>query len=263
VAVLCAACADAVGPDRLREAQLAITPHIASNPTAIVDIADVWIRLSRAGATTPFLDTLVAVSPDQTVFDLSLTVTLTSESETLFLSLILLDTDGLEVYRDEGNPTPVTVGASATPEPIDVPIAYVGPGASAVRLEIIEPTELIYTGDAIQLEAVAYDAADQVIANAPVGWVALDPIVAFDEATPGLMHAGSLAGTTQIVANLPRVREGAALITDTATVSVRINQPPDEVSIGSPVDGASFIQGSDVTFTGSATDPDEGALTGE
>ena len=45
------------------------------------------------------------------------------------------------------------------------------------------------------------------------------------------------------------------------TACVRINQPPVAV-ISSPADGASFTQGESITFTGSATDLEDGALTG-
>jgi hypothetical protein len=246
----------------MREAQLAISPVVASNPISIVDIAEVRIRLSRVGATTPFLDTTATVSPDQTEFDLSLTVTLTSESETLLLSLVLLDGDGAEVYRDEGDPTTIIVSASAEQDPITVPIEYIGPSASAVRLELVDDAVFVYTGETVLLEAVAYDAADQAIADAHIGWEALDPLVSIDDPTSGLVQAGPLAGTAQVVAMLPRVREGAPLITDTATVTVRINQPPDAVSIASPIEGASFVAGDDIAFSGSANDPEDGPLTG-
>ncbi|MDH3457561.1 MAG: Ig-like domain-containing protein, partial [Gemmatimonadota bacterium] len=262
VAAICVACAEAGGPARLREGQLAIAPVVASTPIAIVDIAAVRIRLTRVGGTSPFIDTTVTVSPDQTEFDLQLTVLMTSESEPILLSLVLLDPAGIEVYRDEGNPTTVTVSASSDRGPITVPIEYIGAGASAVRLEILGDIVLMYSGEIVLLDAVAYDALDQVIADAPVGWMALDPFVSFDDPTSGLVRAGPLAGTARVIAMLPRVRESAPLITDTATVTVRINQPPDNVSIVSPTQGASFTAGNDIVFSGSANDPEDGALTG-
>ncbi|MBA2244112.1 MAG: hypothetical protein H0W11_04090 [Gemmatimonadetes bacterium] len=62
--------------------------------------------------------------------------------------------------------------------------------------------------------------------------------------------------------------EGA---TGTASVTIAVeaeepppppNQPP-EVEIDSPEDGATFTEGDEITFTGSATDPEDGALTGD
>ncbi|MDH5550503.1 MAG: Ig-like domain-containing protein, partial [Gemmatimonadota bacterium] len=262
VAAICVACVDAGGPDKVREGQLAIAPVVASTPTVLVDIAAVRIRLTRVGSTTPFIDTTITVSPGQTEFDLQLTVPMTSESETILLSLVLLDPFGIEVYRDEGDPTTITVSTSGTPPLITVPIEYVGPGASAVRLQITEDAVLVYSGETVLLSAVAYDALDQAIAGARIGWMALDPLVIVDDPTSGVVRAGPLAGTAQVMAMLPRVREGAALITDTAAVTVMINQPPDNVSIASPTEGAVFVAGSDVVFDGSASDAEDGALTG-
>ncbi len=251
VGALCAACADAAEPDRMREGRLAITPVAASSPTSLVDIAGARIRLRRAGATGPFLDTTVTLSPEQSEFDLTLTVPIKGASETLLLSLVLLDPEGAEVYRDQGDPTAITVSASTEPDPIDVPIEFIGPGAAAVRLEITETELVVSPGGTVQLEATAYDAADQAIPGAPIGWIALDALVSVDELTSGLVQAGTQTGTARVMAMLPRVREGAPLVTDTATVTV-IDQEPAPVSgrvldalTGSGIAGAAIdvIQG--------------------
>jgi hypothetical protein len=229
VAVLCAACADTADPDRMREGRLAISPVAATSPTSLVDIAAARIRLSRIGATEPFLDTTVAVSPEQSEFDLTLTVPIKGASETLLLSLVLLDLDGGEVYRDQGDPTTITVSASTETDPIDVPIEYIGPGATATRLEITEEAVFLSPGGAVQLEAVAYDEANQVIGDAPIGWLALDALVTLDDLTSGLVQAGTQTGSARVMAMLPRVREGVPLVSDTAIVTV-IEQAPALVS---------------------------------
>ena len=51
------------------------------------------------------------------------------------------------------------------------------------------------------------------------------------------------------------------LVVSLLTACMRINQPP-AVTIQTPAAGASFAQGETIAFTGSATDPEYGALTG-
>jgi hypothetical protein len=49
-----------------------------------------------------------------------------------------------------------------------------------------------------------------------------------------------------------------------ASVSISVEtQPPETPTITSPADDATFSFGEEITFTGSATDPEDGALTGE
>ena len=54
---------------------------------------------------------------------------------------------------------------------------------------------------------------------------------------------------------------GGATATDDVVVTVLANTAPT-ASITSPADGSSFASGANVTFTGTGTDPEEGALTG-
>jgi len=262
VLAICLACGDTAGPRTIRYGQLAIAPVVASTPVTVVEIASAHLRLTRVGGTAPFLDTVITFSPGQTEFEVRFTVPISGESETLLLSLVLLDSAGIEVYRDEGDPTRITVSASADAALSTVPIQFVGPGAGGVRLEILEHTAFVYASETVLLNAVAYDAQDQPIEDARVGWMTLDPLVSVEDAKRGLVSAGEAAGTARVVAMLPRVREGAPLVSDTATVTVRINQAPDQVTIISPTDGSLFVTGSAVLFEGWANDPEDGALSG-
>ena len=48
---------------------------------------------------------------------------------------------------------------------------------------------------------------------------------------------------------------------DTAAVSIRINAPPN-ATITNPADGSSFTVGTDISFRGTAVDPEDGSLSG-
>jgi hypothetical protein len=260
VVAVCAACGDAADPYRTRAGQLSIAPVVADDPVPIVDIGSVRIRLTRPGETTPFIDTVVTVSPNQVEFSIEITVPITGDQETCVLSIVLYDPAGVEVYRSE--PTTVTVGATSDAAPVTVPLEYVGPGADAVSLEIRERDVVVYTGDATQLTAVARDAAGQVIAEANIGWMALDPLVTVEDRKTGVVRAGAVGGEGRVVALLPKIRDGAPSIEDTVIVTVHANEPPDEVRITSPDDGGRFLAGETVAFAGSAHDPEDGSLSG-
>ncbi|UCG88117.1 MAG: Ig-like domain repeat protein, partial [Gemmatimonadota bacterium] len=260
VAVVCVACGDTAGPYRMRDVQLSIAPVVADDPVPVVDIASVRIQLTHPGETTPFIDTLVTVSPNQVEFSIEITVPISDDQETCVLSIMLYDPAGVEVYRSE--PTTVTIGTTSDVAPVTVPIEYVGPGADAVIVEILEHDAFVYTGDAIQLTAVARDAAGEAIDDANIGWMALDPLVTIEDRKAGIVRAGPVAGEARVVALLPRVRDGAPSIEDTTTVPVHANEPPEEVQITSPEDGAQFLAGETVSFAGSAHDPEDGPLSG-
>jgi hypothetical protein len=211
----------------MREGQLSIAPVVADNPVAFIEVGAVHIRLTRMGEPTPFLDTTVSVSPNQIEFAIDLTVPITGEAETMLLSLVLLDPAGVEVYRAQPDPTTVTVGVSGSAAtPITIPIEFCGPGADAVTLEITETDLSVYTGDTVRINAVARDEAGQIVADARVGWMALDPLLTFDDPSDGLARAGTVLGEARVVAMLPVLRSGAPRIEDTATVVVRDNPLP-------------------------------------
>jgi hypothetical protein len=200
----------------MRKAQLAVAPMIASNQVSVIDIAGLRVQLYHMGDATPFVDTLVHSSQGQTEFDIQIPVPIAGESETLLLSLALLDQQEVVVYRPENDPTTITVVASSEPTPVSMPLEYVGPGAAAVFLEMLEHNVSVRAGETVRLSAVARDAAGNAIADARIGWLALDPLVTIDDARSGVVRAGQTAGTARVLAMLPRIREGAPSIEDTA-----------------------------------------------
>ena len=71
-------------------------------------------------------------------------------------------------------------------------------------------------------------------------------------------------GSTGVYSVTLTVKNGAGLtssVTQQVTVGAVANQPPT-ASISAPTSGTSVVQGTSVTFTGSGSDPEDGALTG-
>ena len=110
-------------------------------------------------------------------------------------------------------------------------------------------------GGTTSLTADARDANGHTVAGAEAAWSSSDSSVATVD-SDGVV-TGGLPGEADIVAS-------AAGVADTARVRVVDpdgDQPP-YAAIDTPASGASFPPGADITFRGSATDLEDGAITG-
>lgn len=141
----------------------------------------------------PALDTLIPFPAQSQELALSLSVALSDNApaagEELALFLRYINAAGDTVFR--GGPVAVlAVPAGArggSPAPATVPLIYSGPGASATSVIAAPDTSWLTSGDPFAFTAVARDAADSIITDAPVVWTSLDP----QRATLAAMHTGS------------------------------------------------------------------------
>jgi hypothetical protein len=166
------------------------------------------------------LDMTVPFPADAATVPLSLTVpllpTTPASGEPLTLTLEYLNSAGEIVFT--GGPTSIlvtpTVPGSTAPAPVEVPVKYTGPGASAVGVRISPKSLSTTTNSPIAFTAQAVDAAGVAIAGTPIVFGSLDP----DKATMGSGGSGQtlgLRGTARIF---------AALLTgptDEATVTIQ------------------------------------------
>lgn len=111
-------------------------------------------------------------------------------------------------------------------------------------------------GDAITFRAAATDPDDGFLSAGAVEWTShLDGTLGSDTA---LTRTELSLGEHKV-----RVRatdQDGASVDDSIRITVVVSQPPT-VTITSPNDGSSFTAGSQITFSGTATDPEDGALT--
>ena len=113
-------------------------------------------------------------------------------------------------------------------------------------------------GTATSLSGTATDPEDGALTGASLAWTS---------SRDGALGTGAMvsATLTQGVHVLTLTATDSAAATASASVTVSVNaannQPP-VVSITAPANNATFFQGSSITFTGTATDPEDGALTG-
>lgn len=124
---------------------------------------------------------------------------------------------------------------------------------------ITSPTEgsSHYLGDPVQLEGSGSDPEDGAIPSSRLSWTSsLDGTLG--AGSP--LSASNLSEGTHTLVLTARDSQGA---TGTAQVIIDVfrNQVPS-VTISAPADGSSFVEGTEVTFSGSAVDPEDGSVPG-
>ena len=164
-------------------------------------------------------DTVVDRGPDEMVIPLELEVELESETELLMIRVMMLSGSRLVL---EGEEEAVIEGARVNQSP-DVSLSYVA-GGTVEELEVLPVDSAITFGDALNFQALAYDALGNPMSDFYVSWTSSDPDVFIDAL--GRVEAPSDRRTTTITA---KVFEGPSVST-----SLRFVPPAASVQVGPP-----------------------------
>ena len=127
-------------------------------------------------------------------------------------------------------------------------------------ITLVAPTGdvTLFTDETLTLTGTASDAEDGDLSGV-IAWVSdLDGPLG---SGPSLVAGPFAEGARTITAVVSDTRGAQASVTFVATVLVRPNQPP-EVAIALPADGADYLALESVLFSGSATDAEDGNLSG-
>ncbi len=150
--------------------------------------------------------------------------------------------------------------AAASGQKPSLVLTVAAPAAPTVT--ILNPADgaVFFLGDPVTLQATATEPTDGDL-SALVGWTS---------SLQGDLGAGSLVTTTLAagIHTLVASVTDSAGATGRASVAVTVRRPPAGdtpplVAISAPVDGRLFAAGQPVTFAGSASDLEEGVLTGQ
>ncbi len=180
----------------------------------------VRITLRREDGSIAF-DTVVVFPAGADELTLTLSVPLPASAPAsgvpLSLNLGYVNAAGDTVFK--GGPIPVTVtptvAGSAPPAPVQVPVHYTGPGASATAVVIAPKTVTGTPGQGVSFSAQALSAIGQAVPGTPVVFTSSNSSVVTVNATSG---AGQLIGrgTAKVYAQL------LTGPTDSATVTVSL-----------------------------------------
>jgi len=178
--------------------------------TSIVDFNRVRIVLHHSDGTVA-LDTVVdfAAGTDSLplTLDVKLLASAPSTGEPLSLNLAYINATGDTVFK--GGPVTVTAvpttASTVAPAPVTIPVAYTGPGATAVGVQITPHSgATASSGNTYTYNAVAVDGSGNPVAGTPVFWSSLDTTAATvpNPAVGTVLAVGSLRTTARIVAQL-------------------------------------------------------------
>ncbi|HKK92073.1 MAG TPA: IPT/TIG domain-containing protein, partial [Longimicrobiales bacterium] len=143
----------------------------------------------------------------------------------------------------------LTAGLAAGPTCTSVEVV----GVRVSSVEVAPGSATITEGATRQFAATVRDDDGTPIPQAQVTWSVVDGAVARIDA--GGLTTGLAAGTTVVRATF----QGTS---GQATLTVEAANGTPTVAITAPADGASFQLGDAITFTGTASDPEDGTLSG-
>ncbi len=176
--------------------------------SGVVTFTKVHVVLHHSDGTVA-LDTLIDFPAGADSLTLELTVKLLDNApasgEPMTLNLGYLNAAGDVVFS--GGPVSITAAPPAVPgqpnPPVNIPVTYTGPGASAVSVTIAPRTLSVIAGSGFNYTAVARDIGGNVLATTPIIWNSLDPAIAsLASAAAGAGSTHGLRGTARIVAQL-------------------------------------------------------------
>ncbi len=178
-----------------------------SGASGVVDFNRVHVVLHHSDGTIA-IDTVINFPAGADSLPVTLDVTLLpsapASGEPLSLNLGYIDAAGDTVFK--GGPVGVTATPSnggPPPAPVTIPVAYTGPGSSAIGVQISPRSGTAVSGTSFNFTAVAVDQNGTAIPGTPIVWNTLDPSIAsVPSAASGTVVAGTTRGTARIVAQL-------------------------------------------------------------
>jgi hypothetical protein len=175
--------------------------------SGIVDFNRVHVVLHHTDGTIALDTTVTFPASDDSLIvklDVRLLADAPSSGEPMTVDLGYLDAAGDTVFKGGPISLVATVpSGGGTTAPVQVPVAYTGPGASATVVAITPHNPSVVAGGTFALTAAAKDAGGTVLAGTPVVWTSLDTTIA--KITAPAAGAGTtlnVRGTARIVAQL-------------------------------------------------------------
>lgn len=198
-----AACRDDVsGPGGLRRAFLNVLPVF--QPTASLqgtgrEVDTVRVRLQRPGASAPAIDTFFVFPPNSDSLVMVLDVPI-SGGEEEFEAALEMRSQGEVLFSGVQRVRALAASAPGSGTPAQVPIVFVGPGATARTVSLTPRDTVLTFGDSVDYTAVARDSAQTVLPNAVI---AFSTDTGFSISAAGVLRAPARRGVIRVRARVP------------------------------------------------------------
>ncbi|MGH7636493.1 MAG: Ig-like domain-containing protein, partial [Gemmatimonadaceae bacterium] len=174
-----------------------------------VALDNIRLRLNRADGTSA-VDTVVVIPAGAESVTIELDVRVNGAEER-FNAVIDLRVGDLVLFSGTQVVIARTTGTSPSVPPIEV--EYVGPGATAVDVNVLPGEIAILANETVLFTAVAFDASEQPVPDLLVDWSVRDPAIGSVNAAGLFTPAAGARGSTWVIATLPTDVKDSARVT--------------------------------------------------
>ncbi|GMV03867.1 MAG: hypothetical protein AMXMBFR53_01490 [Gemmatimonadota bacterium] len=155
--------------------------------------------VQRASDKAVVLDTILGVTPGEDVYDLSVDIQ-AKENEQFLVTLTALQGE-VELFTAKDIPakaTPVGVQGGPAPAPVQIPLVYSGPGATANAVRMSPTQAVLGPTGSTPLKATVLDAAGAEVTGVPLAWTTSAAGVATVSATGQVTGTGDGIATVTV-----------------------------------------------------------------
>jgi hypothetical protein len=208
----------------MRFAALAVEPQVESAlehglrhvALAQVPFERVRITIQREDGSVA-LDTLVLFPAGADSLTLALRVPLPPDAPAsgvpMRLAMGYVNAAGDTVFKGKLALTVAPSVGTTPPPPVQVPLLYTGPGATAAAVRITPGSASGFAGQTVRFSAVAVDAAETPVPGTPIVFSSSDASVAVVDAASGLATLGQKRGSARITAQTLTGQSASASVT--------------------------------------------------
>jgi hypothetical protein len=197
-------CHGDVGPGTPVMSSLNVVPVLSAGALApALVVAGVRVVVSHPGADT-VRDLTIALAPDQDSLVVRVPLLLPPEGDSLTVGLTYLSQAAVRLFAGQRNGF-FTAGSAA---PFQVPLLYVGPGATAASLQLLPADTSVTVGSIVSYTVTATDTAGAAIRDVYVTWSVSDPLAAISAL--GILVAPLTPTQLQVTAVTPTGIRGSA-----------------------------------------------------
>jgi hypothetical protein len=205
-AITLASCVDVSSPSGARRS-LSIVPRFTESASlaaatmaqAGVAYNSVRIVIKRMSSDPAEIlkDTSLVFGPASPEVTLALAVAAVPSEE--LLAIVEFKQDGTVIFSGSATVQAVSATIAAAATPVEVLVAYTGPGSTAATLSITPGGGLFSANSNTQFTATAFDASNIEVINAPIFWSVSDPLKAAISSS-GLLTPTGTRGTIDVTA---------------------------------------------------------------
>lgn len=207
--VTCSLRDEATGPGGPALSGFQLAPQLPPNFSRFavgLGLEQIHLTLQRQRAGV-IIDTILPFASSAPSLTIRLPILLSSTAESLHVALSYETLSGLQLFTGQRT---IQVQAGSVSSPPQIPITYVGPGATVAYIYVTPSDSVFSFGDTAYMDVQAYDSSSQLVPNVYINWQTDDPAILVDAV--GRLQVPSRSGSSVVYAATPNGSQGAAVV---------------------------------------------------